>query len=1328
MSSPRSHGILLMFAAAVAGCHEATTVDEPPSVVEGDKASTALSRARSVFRAADWLTSDRSVQRDAANAHAVARELDITLPRSLGESLSVAHAGMNVSVRLLDDATKVGAEWNDGVAVFETNAGAVFRVLTARGVDDVYELPTPRQAFVARYEIELANVSGLRLVDGALELVDANGTPRLHVPAPIAMAANGVFRRGAIEVEGCAVDRDPRGPWGRAVTTPGNDRCIVVARVQTEGLAFPVLVDPAWETTGGLKYTHFKHASVVLTTGADAGKVLIVGGGGAYTASTELYDPATRTWSTGSPLPAGADLAEGTRAVVLPNGTVMVAGGIASPSGSTAQTTTYLRDPTTGTWSSGKNMAYARAHHAMSVVTIGGKTRVIVAGGQPQATMSSTVPPIASAEMYAPETDTWTTIGFLKIARSQMASVVLADGRMAIIGGESIVSTSVKQVDTTEIYDATLDGWISGPKLTTTRTGMSVAPLEGSKFVVAGGYGVVSGSLSATMLNTIEVVDFTASSTLLSGVTLTMARRDMSTTRLSDGRVLLAGGSTTSSLTSPTASTLVDVFVPAAGSTPATIVSAASLNEPRVFHSAALLPGGNVLVSGGWTGSTAGLQSKTAEIFDIDLGKTCAATTECPTGRFCVDGVCCATSSCASGEVCNAPGREGLCVKGKGASCSASSECSTGFCVDGICCENACTGLCRSCALPGALGTCTIAAAGTDPRLSCRGSADPTCAKKCNGSGACATSYAPVGTPCGTSLEGDAGLPFCSAYTCTSSGSCTLGTNKCGLTCVSASTCDETTKSCSVTGTINTGTCLIDAKCYKSGETKPGDGCSICDPGSANTAWTVSLACDAGPLDTGTDAPADTTDDAPADTSVTDTNVEDTTIEDTSMPDTSIADSASPDVGEAETSVTPAPADLPETSACSCSVPGASSSSGGHAALAALGLIGAVVGLRRRARRLATSTVLASALGCSASAGRDDTPPALDSGADTTATIVDSEFNPDVGGMDMSLDETLGDAACAGKEVAAIKPPVDIIVVVDQSGSMSEEIAQVKTNINKLSDQLNKAYLDYRVVMIAKQGTSTYDVCVPPPLGGIDCKSNPPVYRASNQEVQSTDALQRILETYDNLLPSVGWRDMLRDESTKVFIPITDDNASTPKPVLPSTTVAQQFDAELLKRSDKFGTATKRRYRFYPICGASATDEFTKCGTGMVNTGPTYVELTKIAGGKWFPLCATDYGPLFIDIAKATAGEVACELTIPAPPAGETLDPNKINVVYTSSDGTKTEVVKQDTSATCEGGANGWQYNADKTKVLLCGDACTKVREDLGAKVNIQFGCRTKID
>ncbi len=373
------------------------------------------------------------------------------------------------------------------------------------------------------------------------------------------------------------------------------------------------------------------------------------------------------------------------------------------------------------------------------------------------------------------------------------------------------------------------------------------------------------------------------------------------------------------------------------------------------------------------------------------------------------------------------------------------------------------------------------------------------------------------------------------------------------------------------------------------------------------------------------------------------------------------------------------------------------------------------------------------------SGGGDDTgdPFALDGGGgdDTGGGGGDDAIASDGASGDVLVFDAPGDTTCATSEVVAAKPPVDIIIAIDQSGSMQDgDILNVRNNVNKLSDYLKATGLDYRVVMIASVGTCSSTsttcatMCVPPPLGGptTDCNltskplrnSNPPIFRTSNQNVQSTDALSKLLSTYSSTTVGIGWSDAIRPEAFKAIIPITDDN---------SALAASSFDTQLLAKAPAgmFGTSTARKYAAYPIMGASTYPSETKCGTSMVNNGAQYISLVKLVGGKWFPLCSKDFGPVFTDMAKSIASAVACEVAVPPPPAGEVFDPGKVNVLYTPSTGGSVPIAR-DESKPCASGANGWQYSSDGKKILLCGTACSGLKADPGGKISVQFGCAGK--
>jgi len=370
--------------------------------------------------------------------------------------------------------------------------------------------------------------------------------------------------------------------------------------------------------------------------------------------------------------------------------------------------------------------------------------------------------------------------------------------------------------------------------------------------------------------------------------------------------------------------------------------------------------------------------------------------------------------------------------------------------------------------------------------------------------------------------------------------------------------------------------------------------------------------------------------------------------------------------------------------------------------------------------------------GCAAGSGDESAHPRLPDGGSTSddggpGPAFDADYEA---GLDP-------DGGCATASVSARKGPIDLIFVIDQSDSMQQEVASVKANINALSGLLEKANMDYRLVMIAAylatdaKGIDKYGVCVAPPLAGSACGNRAPTYRTVQRRVGSFTQFYDILSTYDSTDPKTKWSDVLRPNSIKAFVIVTDDNAiypwsptSTAEWPSPEASIAA-FDAALLSRGGgTFGTASKRKYVMYPICGASAGSPDVKCPSAE-NNGPSYVGLAKLTGGKTFPVCDTNFGPVFTTIGSTLASSVACTLDVPAPPTGEKIDLGKINVA-TDCDGKKETVLKDD-SAGCDAGANGWQYSADKTQVQLCGAACAKLKADLACKVTVTFGCDTLV-
>ncbi len=90
----------------------------------------------------------------------------------------------------------------------------------------------------------------------------------------------------------------------------------------------------------------------------------------------------------------------------------------------------------------------------------------------------------------------------------------------------------------------------------------------------------------------------------------------------------------------------------------------------------------------------------------IQNGDQCLVGDECLSSR-CTNGVCCA-AQCEPNEICNVPGREGICIPQSTGleECEDPTDCTIegSFCVDNVCCDESCeTG---SCTEPGFEGIC----------------------------------------------------------------------------------------------------------------------------------------------------------------------------------------------------------------------------------------------------------------------------------------------------------------------------------------------------------------------------------------------------------------------------------------------------------------------------------------------------------------------------------------------------------------------------------------------------------------------------------------------
>ncbi|MGQ0644390.1 MAG: kelch repeat-containing protein [Elusimicrobiota bacterium] len=347
---------------------------------------------------------------------------------------------------------------------------------------------------------------------------------------------------------------------------------------------------------GSISSARYFHTATLLPNG----KVLVAGGVGTATFSTaQLYDPAAGTWAaTGSMLSTRQLHA----AALLASGKVLVSGGW-DGSGIT-YSTCELYDPQAGTWSSTGSMLSTRDLHSATLLNSG---KLLVAGGEDVSGNRR-----ATAELYDPALGTWSSAGTMSSARRSFAASLLANGKVLITGGFSATAS----LSTCELYDPAGAGtWSVTGSMSTARRVHSATLLPNGKVLAAGGYNGTNAMLTA------ELYDPAAGTWSATGA-MASSRYQHSATLLPSGKVLV----TTGDNENVTALSTNELYDPTAG----TWATAGTLASARYQQTATLLPNGKVLAVAG-DGATARLS--TAELYDPSFGAW-SAKGSMSTGRY----------------------------------------------------------------------------------------------------------------------------------------------------------------------------------------------------------------------------------------------------------------------------------------------------------------------------------------------------------------------------------------------------------------------------------------------------------------------------------------------------------------------------------------------------------------------------------------------------------------------------------------------------------------------------------------------------------------------
>jgi hypothetical protein len=205
--------------------------------------------------------------------------------------------------------------------------------------------------------------------------------------------------------------------------------------------------------TGSLNTARYDHTATLLPSG----QVLATGGlgvNGVYTslASAERYDTKKGRWTVTGSMSVGRT---GFTATLLANGQVLVAGG--SDYKISCYATAELYNPATGQWTLTGSMSQPRCLQSATLLSNG---NVLVSGGV-NSLYDYSRPTVSGAEIYNPNTGTWTPTGSLNTSRADTATSLLQNGKVLTAGGYNNTGNNNPNTYLTsaEIYDPSTGQW-----------------------------------------------------------------------------------------------------------------------------------------------------------------------------------------------------------------------------------------------------------------------------------------------------------------------------------------------------------------------------------------------------------------------------------------------------------------------------------------------------------------------------------------------------------------------------------------------------------------------------------------------------------------------------------------------------------------------------------------------------------------------------------------------------------------------------------------------------------------------------------------------------
>ncbi|WP_104977672.1 vWA domain-containing protein [Sorangium cellulosum] len=322
------------------------------------------------------------------------------------------------------------------------------------------------------------------------------------------------------------------------------------------------------------------------------------------------------------------------------------------------------------------------------------------------------------------------------------------------------------------------------------------------------------------------------------------------------------------------------------------------------------------------------------------------------------------------------------------------------------------------------------------------------------------------------------------------------------------------------------------------------------------------------------------------------------------------------------------------------------------------------------------------------------------SGASASGALAGGGFDP-AGEGGGRLDE---EGSCAQTSAETALLPLDMLVLLDRSGSMlGSKWSGVTSAISTFVTDAASAGMNVGLTYFPRGATGQND-CEHTTYEGLavpiaELPLNTQALTASIQDTSPSGGTPMRPALQGVLFSATAYQDA--NPSHKVIVVLATDGDPSG---CSDNTVAST--AELAQRALRYNGV-----RTYVIAVE----------------GSTLSNLDQIAaaGGTTRALDVTaDVAAFSAKMAEIRASALPCELLLPEPPAGATLDQDRVAVRFTSGASGPLEIPRAADAADC-GAGPGWYYDSEQVpeKIILCPTSCRAVQGDAQAKLDVLFGC-----